>query len=91
MTAQPIQLPQPITPTLRIQLGPTASAALAATGHDYLVVSPQTHPDDPTRYAIYCYTLPPEITRQLAAILAGSHHAVKNRPAKASFTNIHES
>ena len=83
MTAQPIQLPQPITPTLRIQLGPTASAALAATGHDYLVVSPQTHPDDPTRYAIYCYTLPPEITRQISAILRGTHRAARIRNPKA--------
>ena len=85
----PQDMPQPIRPTCRIALGQAASDALRETQCDYLVTSPQAYPDDPARYAIYCYCLPPEITRQISAILRGTHHAIRNRPAKASATNVH--
>ena len=86
MNESPIQAPQakpqPILPTCRIALGQPASDALRATGSDYLVCSPMYYPDDSSKFAIYCYSLPAEITRQIASILAGSHKATRIRPAK---------
>ena len=76
--------PSPIKPSVRIALGPTASAALAATDCPYYVVTRQYHPHDPSRWAISCYALPDEVAQQIAAILAGTHHAIRNRPAKAA-------
>ena len=81
--------PPPILPSVRIALGQAASDALRASGCDYLIASPQTHPDDPTKYAIHCYNLPDEVAQQVAGILARTHHAVKDRATKTTATDPH--
>jgi len=81
---------QPIKPSMRIQLGPSASAALSASGEtNFAVVSRQTHPDNPARWAIHLYPLPDAVIRDMWAVMRGTHHAARNRADKTSATDPH--
>ena len=80
MNPSPIQDPQAKPEPPRILLSEAVSRFLDGTDENaFTIIARDTHPGTPDRWAISLHPVSNDAWRGIAAILAGTHHTVRNR------------